>query len=438
MKRLILLLQQLFKRPLMIKNKIFSDSLIYFSAQIINKLLPFLLIPLITRYLTPEEYGLVTSFNVVLGLSAVFVGLSMNGAINVTYFKHSHEEMKTYVFMALLILISSLIISLTSVYILSDYFTSITHLSELWIILAIITAFFQFITFINLALWQAEQKAKYYGVYEILQSLLLSLLTVLFLVVMNIKEEGVIVSIATAIIFFGMLSTIFLWKRDYISLIYRKEDLKDLLHFGLPMIPHQLSGWVPTQYDKIFVLSMLGLSAAGLYSIGYQFGMIISILTLAFNKAWSPFLFKKLATSPTLAEKVVLVKYTYLYFVSIIIIATLITFIAPYLLLWYVGDQYAGSIEVVSVITFAFAFNGMYFMVVNYLFFMKKTYILAIITFSNSVLYIILSYFLLNKYGLLGVAYATLLSYFLAFILVWIASQKTYPMPWKFWKHDIE
>jgi len=416
-------------------NKLFTDSIIYFTSQIINKLLPFLLIPIITRYLTPEEYGMVTSFNVVLGLSAVFVGLSMNGAVNVTYFKYSHNQMKSYVFMSLVILVVSLIVSLLGVNIFSNYITTITHIKIKWINLAIFSAFFQFITFINLALWQAERKAKYYGLYEILQSLILSLLTIILLIAFQLKETAVILAISTSIIFFGIMSLIFLWKRDYISVKFKKEDYKDLLHFGLPMIPHQLSGWISTQYDKIFVLSMLGLSAAGLYSIGYQFGMIISILTLAFNKAWSPFLFKKLASSPTLNEKIMLVKYTYLYFISIMIIAIFISLIGPYFLVNYVGSQYTKSIEIVSIITFAFAFNGMYFMVVNYLFYMKKTYILAIITFFNSILYIVLSYLLLKQYGIYGVAYATLLSYFLSFILVWIASQKIYPMPWRFWKY---
>ena len=416
-------------------NKLFSDSLIYFLSQIINKILPFLLIPLITRYLSPDEYGVVVSFTALMAFCAVFVGLSTNGAVNVTYFKVAHEKMKTYVYAALVALLVSALVMSFVIHIFSDIIFNRLGITELWSQLAVLTALFQFITLINLSLWQAEQKAKYFGLYQIFQSLLITCMTVVFIFYLHLRESGVIFATVGSVAIFGLLSFVFLWRRDYITVSLKYTDIKDLLSFGIPMIPHQLSGWILTQYDKMFILSMLGLSAAGVYTIGFQFGMLISVLTLAFNKAWAPFLFKKLASKPSYTDKIKLVKYTYIYFVSILILACFITFLSPYIIPWYVGKQYIGSVQFVSIIAFAFAFNGMYFMVVNYLFYMKRTQILALITFGNSVIYMISSYVLLKIFGSIGVAYATLISYLLSFILVWRASHSIYPMPWKFWKN---
>lgn len=419
-----------------LKNKFFSNTLIYFISQIINKALPFLLIPLITRYLSPEQYGLVISFTAFLTFSYVFVGLSMNGAVNVSYFQNTHEQMKTYVFASLLILLVSALITSLLIHIFSVIIIQKTGLTEPWLYLAIFTALFQFMTLINLALWQAEQKAKQFGVYQIMQSLLITILTIVFIVGFNFDAKGVIIANVISIILFGFVSIIFLWRRGYIAFSINHYDFRDLLHFGVPMVPHQLSGWILLQYDKLFIVAMLGLSAAGIYAIGFQIGMMISILTLAFNKAWSPYLFKKLATNPSEPEKQKLVKYTYIYFFSILSLALIISAFSPYFIQWYVGSTFNGSTQVVGIITFAFAFNGMYFMVVNYLFYMKKTKILALITFFNSILYIATSYILLKFYGVIGVAYATLISHTLAFIIVWKVSNDIYPMPWFKWTNS--
>jgi len=50
-----------------------------------------------TRYLTPTDYGIVATFNVLLAVMVAFVGLSMNGAVNVNFFKLNKDELKKYI-----------------------------------------------------------------------------------------------------------------------------------------------------------------------------------------------------------------------------------------------------------------------------------------------------------------------------------------------------
>jgi O-antigen/teichoic acid export membrane protein len=74
-------------------------------------------------------------------------------------------------------------------------------------------------------------------------------------------------------------------------------------------------------------------------------------------------------------------------------------------------------------------------MVTNYIFYEKKTYILAWVTFANAVLSVCLNLFLIQKYGAMGAAYTFLITNFSIFVSVWILSNKVYPMPWfSFWK----
>jgi O-antigen/teichoic acid export membrane protein len=45
------------------------------------------MLPILTRYLTPEDYGIISVFTVLVSILAVFTGLSIHGAINVNFFK---------------------------------------------------------------------------------------------------------------------------------------------------------------------------------------------------------------------------------------------------------------------------------------------------------------------------------------------------------------
>jgi O-antigen/teichoic acid export membrane protein len=75
-------------------------------------------------------------------------------------------------------------------------------------------------------------------------------------------------------------------------------------------------------------------------------------------------------------------------------------------------------------------FNGMYKMVVNYLFYIDKTLIVGIVTIISALLNIALNLILIDFYGLKGAAIATLITLLFQFISVFVFAQKYFPMPW--------
>ncbi|NLK71578.1 MAG: flippase, partial [Clostridiales bacterium] len=81
-------------------------------------------------------------------------------------------------------------------------------------------------------------------------------------------------------------------------------------------------------------------------------------------------------------------------------------------------------------IALSYAFDGMYKMVVNYIFYAQKTYILAWITFLAAGINIILNYLLIKINGAIGAAQATTATFALQFLLTWFLSSRVYKMPW--------
>ena len=69
-----------------LRSKLFGNAAIYLGANILNAGIPFLLLPILTRVLTPADYGTVAMFGIVLSVLGAFTGLSVHGAIGVRYF----------------------------------------------------------------------------------------------------------------------------------------------------------------------------------------------------------------------------------------------------------------------------------------------------------------------------------------------------------------
>jgi len=143
-----------------------------------------------TRYLTPTDYGIVATFNVLLAVMVVFVGLSMHGAINVNFFKLNKDELREYIGNVFFILFSSFVLVFIVVYILKSYFSFFTKFPENWISFIVIIALCQSIYSVNIALWQVEQKPLPYGLFQILRTILNVSLSVVFVVLLCWGWQG--------------------------------------------------------------------------------------------------------------------------------------------------------------------------------------------------------------------------------------------------------
>ncbi|QWB99436.1 oligosaccharide flippase family protein [Mycoplasmatota bacterium] len=410
-------------------TSLFKTASIYTFSHLLNKAIPFLLLPILTRYLSAEDYGIVSMFGVVVAILISFVGLNTHGAVARNYFDKSKENMKTYVTSTISILIFS--ISLISlIFIIGGRFiASLTSLPLIMLWVALIISIAQFVNSLTLVLWQVQRKATQYGLFNFAKSLMDVSLSIVLIVGMGFAWRGRIYAQLIASIVFLLVSIVLLRKNNWIGNKVKRDDLSDAFKFGLPLIPHIVGGILITMIDRFFITNYSGIAETGIYTVGYQVGAVINVFATSFNQAFSPWLYSKLKLD-SVSIKIKIVKMTYIYFVAIIIMAIILTIAANILLPFIVGKQFQSSNIYVFWIALGYAFHGMYFMIVNYLFYIKKTNFIGLITLILAILNIVLNMIMVPIYGALGAAYATTIAYLLQFILVWILSARLYPMPW--------
>ena len=416
-----------------ITSSLFKSSFVYTLTKVINSAIPFLLMPVLTRYLNPEDYGVVAMFGVMLSFAAPFTGLSIHGAIARQYYERDKVDMPTYVTNCLLILISSTTIVGILFYFLADLISNVASFPAQWIWAVIIVSATQFINQVNLTLWLVQIKPIPFGIFQISQTVLNMCLSIWFVVGLGLAWQGRIQAQVIVSIVFGLFGLFLLFKNGWIKFGLDTTYIKNALKFGVPLLPHALSGTIKTVVDRFLITSMVSLSATGLYSVGYQIGSITGMLGESFNQAYVPWLYERLKRDKY-EEKIVIVKFTYIYFVVILCMALGLGLVSPWFFSLFLGPKFLGANAYILWISLGFAFNGMYMMVGNYIFYIQKTYILAWVTFSTAVISIVINYFAIKYLGAIGAAYTFTVMSFVTFLLVWILSSRVYPMPWNLLK----
>lgn len=413
-----------------LKNSIlFKNALVYTILQFINKGIPFLLMPILTRYLSSDAYGMVATFRTFGSFLVVFIGLSAPGAVGVSYFHLEKDQLQRYIGNVFNILIISTLLVTLIVAVFHELITHNVKLPREWMFVAVVVALMQNITNINLTLWRTQQRSKPFALYELSATIVNMAISLLLVVYLGYGWEGRTTGAAVTEIFFGLLSIFLIYKRGYALPNYSIKYIKDALRFGISLIPHALAQWMRGGVDILLITSIIGLQDAGLYSVGYTLGSVVGILGMSFNNAYSPYLYKKLK-NVTEEHKIKIVKFTYLYFVGIIFFAVLVSAFFACILPYFLGTSFQEANRYIIWSAIASAFNGMYLMVVNYIFYVKKTHLLSMATVSISFIHAVMSYTFINVYGAIGASYALVISYLLNFLIVWRLSAKVYNMPW--------
>ncbi|MDD3416506.1 MAG: oligosaccharide flippase family protein [Lachnospiraceae bacterium] len=420
----------------LLKNSLLRATGIYTITSIINSAIPFLLLPILTRYLTPEDYGIVSMFTLLITFVSPFTGLSINGAISRQYYNKDEVDIWKYVFNCFLILITSTLFVSIIFFIFSKMISDLASFPSSYLWLVIVYSFSQFVVSIVLSLWQVQKKALRYGIFVNGQTLLNGVLSIAFVVSLNFGWKGRIYGQTIAVLVFAGFAIITLFKNKWITFSFNKKYILNALNFGVPLIPHALSGSIISMTDRVFITGMVGLAATGVYTVGYQVGSIINILAMSFNNAYIPWLYERLEKNDN-TTKIKIVKFTYLYFVLIIFLAIVLGMIAPYALKIFLGESFNNSSIYVIWIALGYAFNGMYLMVVNYIFYAQKTKYLAMVTFFTAILNIILNYYFIKANGAIGAAQATTIIFLIKFLIVWILSDKVQRMPWNLIRQKI-
>jgi O-antigen/teichoic acid export membrane protein len=157
--------------------------------------------------------------------------------------------------------------------------------------------------------------------------------------------------------------------------------------------------------------------------------MGMELIATAVNTAFAPWLFKQLS-NVTIQIKRKIVRITYNYIIGYTVLTVIYALCMPVFMMFFLGEKFHDSTIYVWGFCIASIFDAMYFMVVNYIFFVSKTKFLSIITITTGIFHVLITYFLISMFGPLGATYSAIITSSIRFLFTFFLSNKVYHMPW--------
>jgi O-antigen/teichoic acid export membrane protein len=410
-------------------KSLFRTAGIYTASSALGGVIPFLLVPVLTRHMEPTEYGIAAMFVTATAFGGVLTGLSVHGAVTVRYFEPEKFSPYTYVGSCVWILVASTVAVVLLTLLLGNSLVTHLGLPVSWLVVAILASGFMFVINIRLVLWQVTFAAGRYAALQLSMTALHGSLAILLVVAFAAGWQGRAGAQAIATVSIGLFALWSLYRAGY---LHRRPDsaaIRDALAFGLPLVPHALGGLLISMSDRLVVATKMGLDDAGIYSAGAQVGLVMALLTDAFNRAYSPWLFAQLRDADA-ERKSRLVRLTYLYVGTLFLGVGAYALLSPWLFELLVGDAYAQAREVSIWVALGGAFQGLYYMVGLYINYVSRNVYLAGITICVGLINVPMTMMLVEEHGAVGAAYAYALTQALFAVLAFLLSRRSYPMPW--------
>lgn len=413
-----------------------ADTAIYGISTIIGRFLNFLLVPFYTNVLPAGDYGIVATVFAYIAFLNVLYGYGMESA----YLKYAStleigDAKQNFS--------TSLISLFFTASLFSFFLTSFSQpIAELigisWHYSIIITyaawiLFFDTLAVVPFAALRLQNQAKKFASIKLMNILLNVVLNIILLVKFQMGIRGIFLSglAASAMTFVMLLPSI----AEQFRVDFEKNLYRELLRFGLPYIPAGLAGIAIQVIDRPILKALTDDSVVGIYQANYRLGIFMMLAVSMFDYAWRPF-FLTQAREPNVKRLFARVTTYFLFFLMLIflILSFFINDLVKINILghYLIHPDYWRGLSIVPVILLSYVFTGLSVILVAGIYIEKRTRILPYTAGIGAVVNIVANFLLIPPLGMMGAAYATLLSYLAQAATLYLIVQKFYYVPYEF------
>ena len=388
-----------------------------------TKFAAFLFLPLFTYYLSPEDYGMVSMVSIVVTFLTLVYNPGMVSATMRMYHATDDEiERKTiigsayrfFIFFPVVFIILSIIFGPT---IFKYVFTDFDFYP--YGLLAVILAFFGQPKRIWVTLMTLQYKMHITAIYSVVSVLLGLLTTFVLVVIFKMGALGKVLGMFPTVLIFFVIS--FITIRKYTENRWSFKNMFSQLRFGFPLIIAIWSYEFLHIADRYILEKMTTMTAVGIYSFGYTLSEVPMMLVLGAKQLWNPIFYENMNKGNyDLISK--LIKY-FVGFMTLLNIMVILY--SKELILLFINVRYAPTVEIIGVIVLGVYFNGLLTISNSVLAYKNKFFSTSIIATIATVINIGLNILLIPYLGILGSAIATLIAYFVYFMIGIIHQKET-------------
>ena len=404
---------------------------VYLFSSLAEKGIGFLILPLLTAKLLPESTGKLSLITSTYAFLAPFILISTSGAIFVEYHKaNDSQKFSSYFSTGLLINFISFIFFTCIILLGLDWFVVQVNCPKEWVLAIPLFCLFDAIKVTALSVLQIGKKPIYYSALSLAYTIINFSVSLLLVYRFGFDYEGRLSGIFISGVLISFISIFLFVKMRLLSFKFSFAFLKDILAYGVPLLPHAIGFLVLDIADRFFINHFAGKTELGIYSISYLLSSVVYVLANAFSAAWVPFLYDELKKNTKDAD-LKIVKVSYLYAVALLIFCILFILFLPVGYHIFINKNYFPGLQYSYLIVSGYFFMSIYLIFAGIIFYEKKNYIFGYIALFNILINLVLNYFLIKYYHAYGAALATCISMFIFMVVITYYSNKIKRLPWK-------
>lgn len=407
----------------LLKSKFFKNSLIYTIGSMMTPIISLIMLPIFTTYLSPREYGIMTTVQALVGMLQLFLSLSLGAAVTRFFydFLNDPEKQKEYLgsifsFVLILSTIIAFVLLLFNNFLGSLLFENIPiNPFYFYLIgLSMVNALLE----LPMALFRAQEKAGVFILVNSLRALGVMGMTVYLIIGRGQGAESALISqlvitFAIVLLTFGMQFRFFKFSLNF-------KYIKESLMFSLPLLPHVASGWIISSSDRVILEKYVDIADVGIYALATQVSMVLALFYSSVNNALVP----RYTVLRQVGDEFKANKLLKLFSYAVVIFGVISIPVAMYSVKLFTSSQYHGAIALIPILLIGQIMKGFYFIPVAKLFYAKKTKAIATSSTTAALINILINILAIPFIGIYGAVVSTIIAELLRFLFIYGASKK--------------
>jgi len=403
-----------------------SHSAVYGTADVFGNVISLLLLPLLTRYLSAEDYGDLQILILFSAVAKIVFRLGLDAGFFRVYYDHREESPRRFAGSVALFASGFGLVTWLLVVAAAGPLTRglLGARPELWVVLAAGDVALGTLIYVPLNLLRIQDRP---GLFSLLSAgrHTVNLGLKVLLVMAGRGVEGVLWSdlVATAAIALALAPV--LWRGA--SFAFEWALVREALAFGLPKVPHGFLVQVQNLADRKLLDLFVPRAVVGQYGVAYSLGTAVKFALSAFEPAWGPFVYSRIKEPDAPRTLARVITWAWLVFAAA---GTGVALFARELLEIFTSrPEFRAGAPVIPVVALAYLFHGVFLLTSIGIGIRKRTRWYPIITGASATTNVVANLVLIPRLGMLGAAWATVLSYAVMAGLGFAISERLYPLP---------
>lgn len=279
-----------------VRRSLFAAAGVFTAVNALTKVVPLLLLPILTHALTTQEFGRAALFIAISSLLIPLVGLRGDAVVLDVLAKTAGNPRADERFdFAMTVPLA------TSVFLLVALGTALTFGVPLkkvvgidwnWMIVAILTALLWSYLICGNALWQFTGRLRLYCVVQLSQAVGVAVLTAGLVLGPLPDASGRMLGYVSPILILGGWSAVRLFCQFGVRPRLTLSGWKVYSSVALPLFVGTLASLFASTVDRFAISTAFGVGAVGIYAFGSTVGLTLAVITEGIDLAWLPYVAK--------------------------------------------------------------------------------------------------------------------------------------------------